>query len=140
MHIFQLRDSCNTHFTTSCSLDKFNCHHPLYINCLEHTHVKYMPLTHDKRVELKNNQYVSYALLSLAGNMHLTFLCSKQLNYVTMAHQAYQKGAWVRKSRQRFLCFIKEHFTSFKLIPLFFKSRLSIPHILSVGTIFDITA
>ena len=31
--------------------------------------------------ELTDNQYVSYALLSMAGGMHLTFLCSKQLNY-----------------------------------------------------------
>ena len=40
---------------------------------------KYMPLTHDKRVYKQiNNQYVSYAFLSLAGSMHLADLCSKQ--------------------------------------------------------------
>ena len=48
------------------------------INCLEHKHAKYMPLTHDKGVYLTNNEYVTYALLSLAGSMHLAGLCSKQ--------------------------------------------------------------
>ena len=28
-------------------------------------YVRFMPLSHDKRVQLTNNQYVSYALLSL---------------------------------------------------------------------------
>ena len=31
--------------------------------------------------ELTNNQFVSYALLSLAGSMYLPGLCFKQLNY-----------------------------------------------------------
>ena len=47
---------------------------------LEHKHVKYMSRTHDKSVQLWNNQYVSYAVFSLAGTMHLAALCSKQSN------------------------------------------------------------
>ena len=40
---------------------------------------KYMPLTHDKTVYKQiNNQYDSYAFLSLVGSMHLASLCSKQ--------------------------------------------------------------
>ena len=50
------------------------------LDCWEHKSVKYMALTHDKRVILMNYQYVSYALLSLVGSMHLAGLCSKQSN------------------------------------------------------------
>ena len=49
----------------------------LIFDCLEHKHVEYMPLTHDKWVLLTNNQYASYAFLSLAGSIHLKCLCSK---------------------------------------------------------------
>ena len=52
-----------------------------HIDCLEHKHGKYMLLTHDKRVQLTNNQYVSYALLSLAGSMHLNF-CGSSSRYL----------------------------------------------------------
>ena len=37
-----------------------------------------MPPTYDKKISTEEYQYVSYALLSLAGRMHLTTLCSKQ--------------------------------------------------------------
>ena len=40
---------------------------------------KYVPIAHDKRV--LNNQYVSYALLSLVGSKYLPGLCSEHSNY-----------------------------------------------------------
>ena len=43
----------------------------MHIEGLENKHVKYMLLTHDKRVQMTNNQYVIYTLLSLAGSMFL---------------------------------------------------------------------
>ena len=48
-------------------------------------YVRLMPLSHDKRVQLTYNQYVSYALLSLAG---------KQSNYVPVTKSIGQKGDW----------------------------------------------
>ena len=39
------------------------------LNCLEHKSFKYIFFTHDKRVQLTNNQYVTYAPLSLAGSI-----------------------------------------------------------------------
>ena len=45
-----------------------------WLDYLEHKPGKYIRLAHD-------NEYVSYALLSLAGSMYLAGLCSKQSNY-----------------------------------------------------------
>ena len=42
---------------------------------------KYMLPAHDKRVQLTNNQYVSYALLSQVGSMYLPGLYSKPSVY-----------------------------------------------------------
>ena len=54
-----------------------------YFDCLEHKCAKYILLTYETRVQLSINN-VSYALLSLAGNMHLASLCPKQLNCVSL--------------------------------------------------------
>ena len=43
----------------------------LYTKGLEHKLVKYMLLVHDKRAQVTNNQYVSYAFLSPAGTMYI---------------------------------------------------------------------
>ena len=45
------------------------------LDCLEHKLAEYMLITHDKRVQVTNNQYVSNVLLSWARNMHCQ-LCS----------------------------------------------------------------
>ena len=53
----------------------------LHVEGLKHKCAEYMPLAHDKRVKLTDNQYISYALLSLVGSMYLPGLCSKHSMY-----------------------------------------------------------
>ena len=55
--------------------------------------------THDKKALLTNNQYVSYAPLSWAGNMYLMGFCSKYLKYPKLKVQGPIFQNWV-------LCFI----------------------------------
>ena len=69
-----------------------------HFNRLEHKDVKYIFFTHYKRVQLTYNQYVSYALLSLAGNRHLTPLCSKHSIYLFYCSSNHPNKCNYRKS------------------------------------------
>ena len=52
--------------------------------------VKHLPLTHSKRVLLTNNQYICYALWSLAGRMHLTPMCFTSSQNSTQIMNVYE--------------------------------------------------